>query len=1118
MSVLFADLVGFTSLSESRDAEEVRELLSRYFDNCRRLVDLYGGVVEKFIGDAVMAVWGTPVATEDDAERAVRAALDLVAMVSALGQEIGAPELRARAGVLTGEAAVTLGAVGEGMVAGDLVNTAARIQSSAEPGWVLTGEVTKRTTEAAIAYADAGTHVLKGKSEAVPLFRALRVIGGRAGALRARGLEPPFVGRERELRLIKELFHASRDERRAHLVSVVGIAGIGKSRVTWEFFKHIDGLAELVWWRRGRCLAYGEGVAYWALAEMVRMQAGIIEGEEPESAGAKLREAVNELVSDEQEREWMEPRLAQLVGLGEVAAHERDDLFAAWRLFFERMADQGPAVLVFEDMQWADASLLEFIEYLLEWSRKYPLYVISLSRPELAARHPSFGTAGRNVTTLSLEALSEAAMDELLAGLVPGLPDGLRGQILAQAEGVPLYAVETVRMLIDRGILRRDGEEYALTEQIETLDIPETLHALIAARLDGLSAAERRVVQDAAVLGKVFTKQALASLAQAPEAELDQILQALVRKEVLVVQSDPRSPDRGQYGFLQDVLKQVAYETMAKGERKVRHLAAARALEEVFGPTDPEIVEVLASHYLSAYHFAPDAPDASEIKTRAKDMLTRAGDHATSLAARDEASRYYEQAADLADDRAEKARLLEHSGAAAWSGARGVVARQLFERAISMYEEEGETHPAARVAALAAEITWADGQIARAVEDMEKSYSVLNEDEPDGDLAMLAAQLGRLLYFVGEPARALERIEHALRLAESFDLHEVFSEALDTKGIILSQAWRRPREGRVLLEKALDVALEAGLPQSACRAYFNLSCISYYNDQYEDALHFSREGLAYARRVGDRNWEASLLSTTVGTLSLSGDWETAFSLAGDLPDFSELEPAEEVTALRFAAVELLAAVPAMYVAQGRIDEAELVLLRFADFQGSADIQERTAYSAASSIVCGARNQLEAALAAGMAAFDGREELGTTFFGTKLGFVGAAQAAVGLRDFNAVEALISTVGAFGKAETTPFIQAQADRFRAHVAASRGEAETAVAAFELAVETMRGLGLKFWLAVTQLEFAEWLTTQERPTEAAPLHSDASEIFEQLHAEHWRQRASRLISTGAHETVTA
>jgi class 3 adenylate cyclase len=280
VSVLFADLVGFTTLSESRDAEEVRDLLSRYFDTCRQLIGRYGGTVEKFIGDAVMAVWGAPIAREDDAERAVRAALELTAAVAALGQDVGAPMLAARAGVLTGEAAVNLAAQGQGMVAGDLVNTASRIQSVAPPGAVFVGEATKHASEAAIDYQDAGAHELKGKTEPMALYRAVRVVGTVGGTMRATGIEPPFTGRDRELRMLKELFHAAAEERRAYLVSVLGLAGIGKSRLSWEFEKYIDGLIDDTRWHQGRCLAYGEGVAFWALAEMVRGRAGILEDEE----------------------------------------------------------------------------------------------------------------------------------------------------------------------------------------------------------------------------------------------------------------------------------------------------------------------------------------------------------------------------------------------------------------------------------------------------------------------------------------------------------------------------------------------------------------------------------------------------------------------------------------------------------------------------------------------------------------------------------------------------------------------------------------------------------------------------------------------------------------------
>src|SRR5690242_13904179 len=302
VSVLFADLVGFTTLSESRDAEEVRALLSRYFDTCRRLIELYGGTVEKFIGDAVMAVWGTPTATEDDAERAVRAALDLVSAVTALGDEVGADELRARAGVLTGEAAVTIGAEGQGMVAGDLVNTASRVQSSATPGTVFVGDATRRATEDTVVFEDAGSFELKGKEGLTPLWRALRIVSGLRGSLKSHGLEAPFVGRDRELRTIKDLFHACAGERKARLLSVTGIAGIGKSRLGWEFYKYFDGIAETIYWHRGRCLPYGEGVTYWALADMVRMRCRIAEDDDAAQGLEKMRAVLDEHLVDPEER------------------------------------------------------------------------------------------------------------------------------------------------------------------------------------------------------------------------------------------------------------------------------------------------------------------------------------------------------------------------------------------------------------------------------------------------------------------------------------------------------------------------------------------------------------------------------------------------------------------------------------------------------------------------------------------------------------------------------------------------------------------------------------------------------------------------------------------------
>jgi class 3 adenylate cyclase len=400
-SVLFCDLVGFTPLSESRDPEAVRELLSEYFTTARTVIGRYGGVVEKFIGDAVMAVWGTPRATEGDAERAARAGLDLVAAVTALGGTAGAPGLAARAGIVTGEVAVTLGAAGEGMVAGDVVNTAARVQAAAEPGQVLVDGATQRLAGRAVGFADAGEHAVKGKAEPLRLWQATRVLAGIGGSQRIDGLEAPLTGRDAELRTIRDLFHASTERKVPRLVLVSGPTGVGKSRLGWEFWKYLDGLAETVWWHRGRCLAYGDGVAFWALAEIVRQRLGIAEDDSAGTAAAKLAGGLDKLVSDPGERAYIGARLGRLLGVAadgdDGAPLAREELFAGWRLFFERLAAQRPVVMLVEDAQYADAGLLDFLGQLIDWSRDLPVYLLVLARPELPRGWPGAGSRARMI-------------------------------------------------------------------------------------------------------------------------------------------------------------------------------------------------------------------------------------------------------------------------------------------------------------------------------------------------------------------------------------------------------------------------------------------------------------------------------------------------------------------------------------------------------------------------------------------------------------------------------------------------------------------------------------------------------------------------------------------------
>ena len=1073
VTILFADLVGFTALSEARDSEDVRGLLTRYFDTARVVIGRYGGTVEKFIGDAVMAVWGAPTAREDDAERAVRAALDLVEAVAAL--DAG---LQARAGVLTGEAAVTLGATGQGLVAGDLVNTASRVQSAAEPGTVLVGESTRRASEAAVVYEDAGSFELKGKSEEIPLWRALRVTAGVGGRRRSEGLEPPFVGRDRELRLIKDLYHSSAEQGRSHLVSVLGIAGIGKSRLAWELFKYVDGLTELVYWHRGRCLSYGDGVTYWALAEMARERFHIAEGEDADAAREKLTTALTEFVLDDEERQWIEPRLAHLLGLeDERQTREKEDLFGAWRLFFERLSESAPVVLVFEDVQWADAALLEFVEYLLEWSRNHRIYVVALARPDVHDRHPDWPSS-RNTTTLALEPLTDEAIAQLLEGLVPGLPDDARDRILARAEGVPLYAVETVRMLLDKGLLRREGDVYVPAGELGELAVPETLHALAAARLDGLGADERRALQDAAVLGKTFTKAGLAEIGGRSEAELEPLLAFLVKREILGVQNDPRSPELGQYGFLQDLLRQVAYETLARPERKARHLAAAEYLRA----TGDETVEVVASHLLSAYDADPDADDAAEIREHARLALVHAGERAAALAASADALRYYEQALALAED----AELHERAGRAAHLAARLPDAHAHYERAIELAEAGGDAHGAARLRSRLGPVLWNEDLTPQAFDALEKAIEVLSTGEEDAHLAYAIAELSRYLALSGRHDEAMPLIERSLELAEALDLPETFANGLLTRGLVLN--WQgRMREARLLTQHGLEVALANDLNSVALRAFNNLTIDYGLRGDVRGAHELTERMLELATRVGDRQNELRARGGLSWGLYLMGDWDRAEAegLASTEPHSSALAP------IRIARGDVA----------GAREELEKEIAGRPE--GWEDQTQVRAFAAAyDAEILLAEGKPAQALARAEESLIDAMTIGLHYFSAVIDFAADAAAQLG-NDAKLVE-LLALVDDMPPGHRTPEMNWVGALVRARLAVLRGE--DADAAFREAEDVMRELDFPFIVARMLVERSEWLVSAGKYAEAEPLLEEAEPLLTPLRATAWLERIER------------
>jgi class 3 adenylate cyclase/tetratricopeptide (TPR) repeat protein len=871
VTVLFADLVGFTTLAEDRDPEETRELLTRYFDASRGVVERYGGVVEKFIGDAVMAVWGTPVAHEDDAERAVRAGLDLVEAVRAIGESTGRGGLEARVGILTGEAAVTLGATGQGMVAGDIVNTASRLQSVAPAGSVLVAEATRQASGEAIAYEAAGEQTLKGKQAPVSAHVAKRVVGRRRGEGRSDQLEAPFVGRQTELRVLKELVHAVGEERRPRVVSVLGQAGIGKSRLAWELQKYLDGVTEVLYWHQGRCPAYGEGMSYWALAEMVRGRVGIGEGDPADLGLRKLHAMLEQFVPDAEERRWIERPLRELLGHepdpGEGTT--RETVFAAWRTLFERISEQGTAILVFEDLQWADPGLLDFIEHLHQWARHRPIFILVLARPELLDRRADWAAGWRNASSLTLEPLPAEPMRELLGGLVPGLPETALARILERAEGIPLYAVETVRMLLTEGRIEPSDGVYRPTADLTDLAVPDSLHALVAARLDAIEPDARQIVAAASVIGKTFTIDSLARVADRDPVDLEPLLRDLVRRVLLTVESDPRSPERGQYGFVQSLVREVAYSTLGRGDRRRLHLAAARYYESL---GDEELAGVLAGHYLDAYQAHPDGPEGEAVAAQARLALRAAAERATNLGSHDQAYDHLLRALEVARDDSERADLVTRAGRAAFKATRLDAAVPLLQEAIELHRQLGD-----RPAELLATVTYAyvliaPGHLPEAAEVLMPAAERFADLEGTLEFLELTEACARVQMRLGKGEETLEWCDRGLRSPAAAQHARLALELLVTRGTVLGSGGRQI-EAMAMLRGALALAEEHALPEVQARAYINLGFVA-GTDEPRTMFNASRDGLELVLRIGMPLYLPFLVVNIGEGAMRLGEWDT----------------------------------------------------------------------------------------------------------------------------------------------------------------------------------------------------------------------------------------------------
>jgi class 3 adenylate cyclase/tetratricopeptide (TPR) repeat protein len=1096
VSVLFVDLVGFTSLSETRDAADVRELLGRYFDSARTIVERYGGIVEKFIGDAVMAVWGAPTAREDDAERAVRAALELVDAVSVFGAEVGAADLRARAGVVTGQVAA-IEQPGEGLVVGDRVNTASRVQTAAPPGAVLVDDVTRQVTSAAIAYEDAGEHQVKGKTEPLRLWRAVRVVAGIRGAERAQGVEAPFVGRDGDLRLLKELFHGALERRSARLVAVFGEAGVGKSRLRREFTNYVDGLAGGVLWHEGHCLSYGEGVVYWALAEMVRQRMGISEEAGHDDAGARLSAGLERWIPDPADREFLAPRLGALLGVAQPGL-TREDLFAGWRLFFERLAAHQPVALVFEDVQWADEGLLEFIEQLLDWSSQSPIFILTLARPELAARPQGWPVGLRGATVLQLEPLGEEAMRELLRGAVEGLAERDADRIVAQAEGVPLYAIETIRALLDHGaVSERDGR-LVLEGEIGELDVPATLGSLLAARLDALEPLERRLVKAMSVFGGGFPRSAAAALSDIPEEELDAVLASLVRKQVLGIRTDRLSPDRGQYAFTQGMLRAVAHGMLSRQERKPRHLAAAEYLSSAFPNEGEEMAEVIAAHLMEAYRAAGGDPDTERLQARTLAALRRAAERALAIGAPETGERLLRKATELAADPHERAGLMARAGEMAQAAGRAEAARELLAQAIDAHAEQGEPGRAARVVGLLAMTLIRLGRNEEAVERTRAALEVLAGEPPDSDIGWLHLRLGTALSRLGRYDEAVMAIEQGLAIAEALKLADLLSSGFGTKGAMYIHN-ARIEEARLLLAGSADLARRHGFARLDV-ALGNLANIAMEWDDPD-----ASEQLEEARQLSLRGGARDLANVATGNLMavyvLRGRWEEAEGLAAEALASAEGDAGYEDVHMRLAILHAL-----------RGDAAAVGddLGHLGAWEHSDEREANALFGTALLCLRLVQGDHAAALEHGSRLVRWTiENLSASNENVRDSWPMTFEAALALNRLEAARELIALLADRPPGHIPPLLNAQLMRGRALLAAAEARHDEVEDALSRVIARMRELEYPYWLAVAQADLAGWLITQDRAAEAEGLLEEAIATFLRLGAKPALARAQALMS---------
>ena len=851
VTCLFCDLVGFTARAERMDPEDVRRLLQPYHARVRSELVRFGGTVEKFIGDAVMAVFGAPVAHEDDPERAVRAALSIR---EALGEE---GELEVRIGITTGEALVALDArpdAGEGMASGDVVNTAARLQAAAPTNGILVDETTYRATERPIEYADATAIDAKGKAEPVAVREAIRA-RSRVSVERVGGA--PLVGREHELTLLRQTFARVVREREPQLVTLVGVPGIGKSRLVFELFQTIEsGDFGLVYWRHGRSLPYGEGITFWALGEIVKAQAGILESDAAEQTAEKLRQAVERFVPEPADAAWIERHLKPLAGVEseEGSGDRRDEAFSAWRRYLEAVADERPLVLVFEDLHWADDALLDFVDHLVDWATGVPLLVLATARPELLTRRPGWGGGKVNSSTLLLSPLTEEETAALVHALLgrSAIEADLQAHLLEHAGGNPLYAEEFVRMVTSRP-----------SEAV----LPETVQGIIAARLDTLPAEEKDLLQDAAVVGRTFWIGALGR----ERWTLEERLHSLERKGFVGRQRRSLVAGESEYAFLHALVREVAYEQIPRARRTDKHRAAAEWIESLGRPEDH--AEMLAHHYAAALDYSrASGLEPGTLTEQGRVALREAGDRAFALNAFTAAARYYTLATESwpHDDAEYPELLVKLARTHHLSGDERQESSLEDARAAALAAERFEL--AAEADALLAELWWYRAEPVRSSEHLERAYGLVQDLPSSPAKARVVSEVSRYRMLGGDEKEAIRIGYEALAMAEELGLPELQAHALNNVGT--ARANMGDTAGLEDLERARAIAVAAGSSEVA-RAANNLAISVLALGDLRRARELMDDAISHAERLGMANLVRFSRNVKLWLLFQEGYWDAA---------------------------------------------------------------------------------------------------------------------------------------------------------------------------------------------------------------------------------------------------